>query len=68
MPKVIQMLKCFVNSVFKDFIPKDAVETSTEVNMKEFLCSVSSCKSCMKERKHVTALCSSILYHEKNNH
>lgn len=30
MLKVIQMLKCLVNSVFKDFIPKDAVETSTE--------------------------------------
>lgn len=30
MPKVIQMLKCFVNSVFKDFIPKDAVGTSSE--------------------------------------
>lgn len=26
------MLKCFVNSVFKDFLPKDAVEASTEVS------------------------------------
>lgn len=32
MLKVIQMLKCCVNSVLKDFIPKDAVETSTEVS------------------------------------
>lgn len=35
MPKVIQMLKCFVNLVFKDFIPKDAVGTSTEVSEDE---------------------------------
>lgn len=30
MPK--KMLKCFVNSVFKDFIPKDAALISTEVS------------------------------------
>lgn len=29
------MLKCFVNSVFKGFIPKDAAETSTEVSEDE---------------------------------
>lgn len=39
MPKVIQMLKCFVNSVFKDIIPKDTVGTSIEVRMKGTLCS-----------------------------
>jgi len=34
-PKVIQMLNCFVNSVFKDFILKDAVGTSAEVSEDE---------------------------------
>lgn len=31
MPEVIQMLKCFVNSLLKDLVPKDAVGASTEV-------------------------------------
>lgn len=55
LPKVIQMLKCFVNSVFKDFIPKDAVGTSTEVRMKEPSHSAQELQE-LCERKDVIAI------------
>lgn len=53
MPKVIHMLKCFVNSVFKDFIPKDAVETFTEVSEDEGV--LMQCQQLQElyERRHV---------------
>lgn len=55
LPKVIQMLKCFVNSVFKDIIPKDAVGTSNEVRMKEPSCSAQELQE-LCERKDVIAV------------